>query len=666
MAAALSRPALLASAPPLLDRYATATAPSARLAIPRCLKAAISSRRTAELRWRLAAITLRPSTTASTTNPPSSSLPPPPPTPPPPPPPQQHPLDAEASDLRHALSNRGGSSPTTDPLLLDRARDLALSLAAARRGAGPAATPEASSFLDALAGAVARALEQQSAVSPSIWSLEASARLVKAYAQSGHVTLATSELVRACVRQACRALTAGSLQSSPLAPRSPSAPPPPLPPPVPVFAAASSIARSVSCLGIYPGARLMEALSASAVAFAAVSVRGSGSSATDSDSDKGGSGENETRSNSSSPRLPSRLPASAVVDWLCAAAAAKHALPRAVSSLAATARFNPIQAATAAAALASLGSTSSSSLVSTLRSRVAGSPRGGVPPRVAVAAAWALASWGRLDASAAAALAEHAEAGIEAPSSSSSVSVSPPPSPFSSSRASNPSLLREGDLVSMWAALRVAGWRGAAAAEAARTEGESAGAEEVAAAPVAFPAAASARATRAASAARAAAAVAAAAEVTARGPPREISKLSERLLLLLQGRERKSGSAGSVVVLAPSADNCMLWRVQIEVKVEFGAMARKVVALVALSPRDNTSSNFPAVSLGLASVELNVAAAALERGDGDGDNAVRLCFRGLVFAGDGDAELEALAAAVEEALLRTSGGASSQPLLPQL
>ena len=70
-----------------------------------------------------------------------------------------------------------------------------------------------------------------------------------------------------------------------------------------------------------------------------------------------------------------------------------------------------------------------------------------------------------------------------------------------------------------------------------------------------------------------------------------------------------------------------------------GDDAPAAVALVALSPPDNASSNSPAVSLGLASVELNAAAEA-------GSSS----FRGLLFPGAGDDEREALAAAVEEAL----------------
>ena len=351
--AALSRAAL--AAPSFIDSSsATIAAPRARPLIPRCLKSAIRSRRTAGFPRRCCRLEAvqRPSLTTPTASPTT---------------PTPHPLDAEASELRHALSNRGASG-TADPLLLDRARDLALSLAAARKGGGSGGLGgEAAAFLDALGGAVARMLEQQksasssSSSSSSISSLEATARLAKAYAQAGHRTLATSELARAAVRQACRSLVAtfppsssSSTSSSSSAPP-PSSPPPP-PPPVPVFAAAASIARSVSCLGIYPGARLMEALSSSAVAFAGGGGRRrgtgsgggvSGPSATtdgDSSSSDGGSfggsasGEAEARRSEQPPRLPSRLPASAVVDWLCAAAAARHALPRGGSALAATAR----------------------------------------------------------------------------------------------------------------------------------------------------------------------------------------------------------------------------------------------------------------------------------------------------------------------------------------
>lgn len=636
---ALSR---AAPAAPPFDRTAAASFVSP--VIPRCSKAAISRRRIIEVPQRCQrpmAVEWSSTTSTSTSQP-------------------QHPLDAEASELRRALSNRASS----DPQLIERSRDLALSLAAARR----ASSAEAASFLDALAGAVARRLESStSSSSASISSLEASAKLTKAYAQSQHRTLATSELARSTVKQACRALTASSspsfspsLSSSAAAtagggqqqpPQKPLPPPPLPPPPVRVFAAAASIARSVSCLEIYPGARLMEALSSSAVAFA---VRSSGSTMTTADSDSESCGCGGGSSSSTNLRLPPRLPASAVVDWLCAAAAARHALPRTVSALAATARFNPIQAATAASALAILGDTSSFSyppppsrsaprpvplfpaLISTLRSRVAGSPRGGVPARAAAAAAWALACWGELDAPSAAALAEHAEAGVAGTSAvGASGSESPP----------NPSLLREDDLVSLWGALRVAGWRAEETAEAEATFVMPAAPAAKASVVV------SARAARAAASARAAA-LSTAADSTARGTPRAIARFLERLLQRGRG---ENGSSLEARALAPSADDCLLWRVE-------ARSDASVVALVALSPRNNASSNSPVVSLGLASVELNAAAAAAPwRSGGEGGSGSRsesgdaapavLPFRGLLFDGDDDDRLEELAAAVEKALV---------------
>jgi len=207
--------------------------------------------------------------------------------------------------------------------------------------------------------------------------------------------------------------------------------------------------------------------------------------------------------------------------------------------------------------------------------------------------------------------------------------------------------------VSLWGALRAAGW---IAAEAAETGAGGSGAGEEEAAPTVgvvpreASAAASARAARAASAARAAA-VAAAAEAAARGPPREISKLSERLLSQLRLRGR---GGVRVAVVAPSADDCMLWRVEAEAEVERdfeGEFEERRVALVALSPPENASSNSPVVALGLASVELSAAEERRRRRGRDGATE-ELSFRGLVSAGDGDDELEALAAAVREALLR--------------
>ena len=645
--ASLARAPAAIPAPPLLYRTGRASLvrPSS---IPRCLKAAIrSGRRASRLPIAIAAVE-RPSSassisTTSTTSTSSSSAPSTP---------QQHPLDAEASQLRHALANRASA----DPLLLERARDLVLSLAAARR----AATPEARGFLDALCGAVARGLEQSSSSSSSsISSLEATARLVKAYAQARHRTLATSELARASVKQACRALTATTGVSSSSSSSSSSSFSPP--PPVPVFAAASSIARSVSCMGIYPGVRMLDALSSSAVAFAVQSSR----NATD-----GSESETDNKNkNKNNVRLPSRLPASAVVDWLCAAAAAKHALPKSVSSLAATARFNPIQAAAAAAALASLGGSSGSSnfpttLVSTLRSRVAGSPRGGVPPRAAVAAAWALASWGQLDLSSASALAEHAEAGVVV-----SVAGSESSSAAAAAAAPSPSSLRDDDLISLWGALRAAGWR----AEAANA-GEGGGGAKATEEEVVFVASSSsstttkvsARAARAAAAARAAS-VTAAAESNARGVPKEVSRLMKRLL-----KDGEGGEKAEARVLAPDADSgCLLWLVQAGRKKKEGdGDGYSAVALVALSPPDNVSSNSPVVPLGLAAVELNAAAAAAaaaeaaeaKRGDDSdaaaaSDASAAFVFQGLLFDGDSDERQEALAIAVEQAL-RDSAGAS--------
>ena len=145
--------------------------------------------------------------------------------------------------------------------------------------------------------------------------------------------------------------------------------------------------------------------------------------------------------------------------------------------------------------------------------------------------------------------------------------------------------------------------------------------------------------------------------------PAEISRFLERL----QKQEEQQQQRIEARVLPPSADEgCLLWRV--EAKRGSSSVAAVVVAL---SPPDNASINSPLVPLGLASVELKAAAASASaaaagvslRGDdgddsgGDGNDGAGndVAFESsLLFDGDKDERLEALAAAVEEFLSLSS------------